>query len=478
MPEVKNLPVGCLYEHPDNPRKALGDLTELADSLKANGFLQNLMVVPAKEVIAVWNALMEDPDGTDPVNAYVVVIGHRRLAAAKQAGISEVPCVVASMTPQEQARTMLMENMQRSELTPYEQAMGFQMMLNLGDTVETIARDSGFSVSTVRSRVKLLKFKDKTFREATEKQITLETLSEVAKIEDAKKRDKVLATYGTNNFSWELSQALTSQEAKKNAPAAKAEILAYATEVKEIDYVRWEHVMTVNFARYVPGSATPKDGTKGEFVAKIGPESASVYKKSARKSRSKKKSKEEQEKAQEIKRRETELAELTESAYKLRLDFLKNLSVGKADYPKLMKHACYAMLASQIQYCGNNFTNAFTAFLGMKSLSHLTPRNVCDSLMEEAEKAKPCVKPLIAAIYAAYGDSKNKGYWQKSYSGEFPYHSPNPILDYIYGFLCEFGYEMSDTEKALKDGSHSLLLTEDKAAPKETEAVTETDGAS
>ena len=213
--------------------------------------------------------------------------------------------------------------------------------------------------------------------------------------------------------------------------------------------------MTVNFARYVPGSATPKDGTKGEFVAKIGPESASVYKKSARKSRSKKKSKEEQEKAQEIKRRETELAELTESAYKLRLDFLKNLSVGKADYPKLMKHACYAMLASQIQYCGNNFTNAFTAFLGIKSLSHLTPRNVCDSLMAEAEKAKPCVKPLIAAIYCSYGDSKNKGYWQKSYSGEFPYHSPNPILDYIYGFLCEFGYEMSDTEKALKDGSHS-----------------------
>ena len=86
---------------------------------------------------------------------FTVVIGHRRLAAAKLAGLKEVPCVIASMDAKEQVRTMLLENMQRSDLTVYEQAQGFQMMLDMGDSVEDIAAKSGFSKTTVRRRVKI-----------------------------------------------------------------------------------------------------------------------------------------------------------------------------------------------------------------------------------------------------------------------------------------------------------------------------------
>ena len=132
MSEMVFIPVERLVPHPDNPRKDLGDLTELAASIKENGVFQNLTVVPEVE------------------DRFTVIIGHRRLAAAKLAGLTELPCVVVEMTPKEQVQTMLLENMQRSDLTVYEQAQGFQMMLDLGATVEEIAEKSGFSVRPVR----------------------------------------------------------------------------------------------------------------------------------------------------------------------------------------------------------------------------------------------------------------------------------------------------------------------------------------
>ena len=115
------LPIELLQPHPDNPRKDVGDVTELADSIKVNGIFQNLTVI-------------KDGEG------YTVIIGHRRLAAAKQAGLKKVPCNVAEMTEQEQISTMLLENMQRNDLTVYEQAQGFQMMIDLGETKESISK--------------------------------------------------------------------------------------------------------------------------------------------------------------------------------------------------------------------------------------------------------------------------------------------------------------------------------------------------
>ena len=165
MTEMIYLPVNRLHPHPSNPRKNLGDLTELADSIKANGVLQNLTVV------------VDDPTST--ISDFTVIIGHRRLAAAKKAGISEVPCVVAEMTPQEQVKTMLMENIQRSDLTVYEQAQGFQLMLDMGETVESIAKDSGFSQSTIRRRVKLLELDPDKFRKSEARGATLQDYLEL-----------------------------------------------------------------------------------------------------------------------------------------------------------------------------------------------------------------------------------------------------------------------------------------------------------
>ena len=65
--KLQMIPTDKLHPHPDNPRKVIGDVSELAESIKANGILQNLTVVP----------------NNDNWDDFTVIIGHRRLAAAK-----------------------------------------------------------------------------------------------------------------------------------------------------------------------------------------------------------------------------------------------------------------------------------------------------------------------------------------------------------------------------------------------------------
>ena len=124
MNDIVNIGVEHIHPHPENPRKDLGDLTELVESIKKNGVMQNLTVIP-----------LEGKNGE-----YTAIIGHRRHAAAKLAGIKELPCrIIEGLSEKEQISAMLEENMQRNDLTIWEQANGFQMMLDLGDTEEQIA---------------------------------------------------------------------------------------------------------------------------------------------------------------------------------------------------------------------------------------------------------------------------------------------------------------------------------------------------
>ena len=193
------IPVNEITAHPNNPRKDLGDLTELSESIRKNGVLQNLTVVP----------------NVGENSGYTAVIGHRRLEASKMAGLEAVPCVISHLTEQEQVRTMLMENMQRSDLTVYEQAQGFQMMMDLGDTAEAIADKTGFSASTVRRRLKLLELDKEKFAAASERGATLMDFAALDGIDDIKTRNKVLEHVGTANFKYELKKTIDKQEDDK-----------------------------------------------------------------------------------------------------------------------------------------------------------------------------------------------------------------------------------------------------------------------
>lgn len=164
-------------------------------ALKKTGILQNLTVVPWFSSITGVGA--DDPKQQEEMG-YIAVIGHRRLAAAKLAGLKEVPCVISDMSYSEQIATMLLENMQRNDLTLYEQAEGFQMMLDLGESVGDISEKTGLSTTTVRRRVKLLDLDKEKFRQSVERGATLSDYIELEKIEDVDLKKQCARSYWYN----------------------------------------------------------------------------------------------------------------------------------------------------------------------------------------------------------------------------------------------------------------------------------------
>ena len=134
--EIKLINTSLIDPHPDNPRKQIGDVTDLAASIKANGLLSPISVVPNGE-------------------RYRVIAGHRRLAACKQAGTGAVPCFVLDLDPLQQLEAMVTENCQREQLTVLEEADAIQGMLALGATTAGVAHRLGRSADYVRDRAKV-----------------------------------------------------------------------------------------------------------------------------------------------------------------------------------------------------------------------------------------------------------------------------------------------------------------------------------
>ena len=122
-----------LDPNPDQPRVEIGDLAELTASIKEKGILEPLLVKPSR-VVGRW----------------MIVAGERRWRAAREAGLREVPCIEMDIDDRAVAEIALIENMQRKDLTPWEEADGLRALCErFGYTHEEIARKVGKSRSTV-----------------------------------------------------------------------------------------------------------------------------------------------------------------------------------------------------------------------------------------------------------------------------------------------------------------------------------------
>ncbi|MCA1573219.1 MAG: ParB/RepB/Spo0J family partition protein [Acidobacteria bacterium] len=119
--------------NPDQPRADFGDLTELTASIAEKGVLEPLLVKPSRST-----------------GRWMIIAGERRWRAARQAGLREVPCVEMEVDEGTVAEIALIENMQRKDLTVWEEADGLLALSErFGYTHEEIARKVGKSRSTV-----------------------------------------------------------------------------------------------------------------------------------------------------------------------------------------------------------------------------------------------------------------------------------------------------------------------------------------
>ena len=199
---IENLQVDDLHANPHNPRKQVGDVEELASSIRSQGIKQPLLVMPTGET---------DIDGH---KQYRVVIGHRRLAAARQVGFSTVPAIVEEMDARREREIMLVENTQRSDLTPVEEADGYQGLLDLGVRVKEMAEKTGRSDRFVRRRLKIARIPQETRDMSADfSQLTLDQLDKLAEFESDLDMQRELAR--STDFEWTYQRLVSERDKTK-----------------------------------------------------------------------------------------------------------------------------------------------------------------------------------------------------------------------------------------------------------------------
>lgn len=439
--------------HKDNPRKDLGDLRELAESIKVNGILQNLTVVP------IYGELTHEFNGQ-----YTVVIGHRRLAAAKLAGIETVPCIVSDMTGMQQIRTMLTENMQRTDLTVYEQAQGFQMMLDLGDTVDQIAERAGFSKSTVRRRVKLLELDKDKFKKAEKRGATLMDYAELEKIENLDLRNEVLDTIGTANFKERLKRALDSEELVRRMAELETELSTFAVKIEKSGYIgeiQFSMDYVRNFGYWTKksdGVEKPEDAGTVRYFYRVSKDQIDLYKEHQEREETEE-DRQRKEARAESERVKAELQAITNRHYELRYDFIRDFTGAKKHIVNICKVACDALIGDGTYSKNIVSPELLDKLLGIDIEDEMEYSEL-KAMVEEKTEQKP-EYTLLTIAYSILDDGSGK-FWNWSWNNDaqkYEYHYDyDEDLDRLYDLLTELGYEMSDEEKAIRNGTHELFV--------------------
>ena len=171
---------------------------------------------------------------------------------------------------------MLTENMQRTDLTVYEQAQGFQMMLDLGDTVENIADKSGFSESTVRRRIKLLELDHGKFEKAEKRGATLSDYIALDGLCSIERKNEVLDKIGTPDFKNALKAAIDKEKKEKRFAEWIEVIKTFAEETKNINYQDYKYVRNYGY-NLKAEVETPADAGKVKYYYKVTPYSIDIY---------------------------------------------------------------------------------------------------------------------------------------------------------------------------------------------------------
>lgn len=129
----RTIPIHLIAPNPEQPRVEIGDLTELSGSIKDKGVLEPILVKPNHQA------------GT-----WMIIAGERRWRAANLAGLTEMPCIELDISEKDIAEIALIENLQRKDLTVWEEVDGYAYLVEKFDyTHEDIAKKIGKSRTTV-----------------------------------------------------------------------------------------------------------------------------------------------------------------------------------------------------------------------------------------------------------------------------------------------------------------------------------------
>lgn len=216
---IEFIDINNIKPNENQPRKSFDDekLQELANSIKEHGLIQPVILRQAEK-------------------GYEIVAGERRWRACRKAGLKEIPCMIKDLTDEQNMLVAIIENMQREDLNPIEEAEGLnQMISSFGMTQEEVSKSVGKSRPYITNSLRLLKLPQKVRNMVSEGNLTTGHARAIAGIGDQEKQIKLAEFVLQKELSVREIEKLIKEEhsSKKKNPRRKAEKSADVKRVEE-----------------------------------------------------------------------------------------------------------------------------------------------------------------------------------------------------------------------------------------------------
>ena len=209
----RNIPIDEIETNPGQPRRSVGDLSELRMSIESKGVLEPLLVQPIAE------------------GRYRIIAGERRFRAAMEAGLAEVPCIELDVPDNEVMEIALIENLHRRDLHPFEEAMGYAALAEThGYTQQQIATTIGKSRVSITESLSLLQIPEKLREKCRRADIDARSvLLEIARLGDERRMEEAIAQVVSGSTRDDL------REQKKVGATGKSKAKAFTFVFKPKD---------------------------------------------------------------------------------------------------------------------------------------------------------------------------------------------------------------------------------------------------
>ncbi|MFY9691416.1 MAG: ParB/RepB/Spo0J family partition protein [Candidatus Acidiferrales bacterium] len=208
------IPIDKIRPNPDQPRKTIGDVRELSDSIRQKGVLEPLLVrfIPHEDT-------------------YYIISGERRYHASMAAGLHELPCIEKIADDAETLEIALIENLQRKDLTAFEEADGLQRLADQFDyTHDDIAKKIGRSRSSVTETMSLRVIPDEVRHTCVENGITSKSLLlQVARQPTEKKMQEIVHRIVQGNLTRDEARKARKEE-MESAPRPQPFVFDFESE--------------------------------------------------------------------------------------------------------------------------------------------------------------------------------------------------------------------------------------------------------
>jgi len=212
--------VESLDPNPEQPRVEIGDLTELTSSVRDKGVLEPLLVKPSAQK-----------------GRWMIIAGERRWRAARAAGLREVPCIEMDVDEAAVAEIALIENMQRKDLTPWEEADGLAALCHrYGYTHEEVSKKVGKSRSTVTEAITLAAIPEEIREECRRADIHVKSLLlQVVRQPDTQTMREMINALANRDFTRDEARALIRERRLRDGGSEVSKPFTFKYQLPELN---------------------------------------------------------------------------------------------------------------------------------------------------------------------------------------------------------------------------------------------------